>query len=90
MGDLKFVKGEREYIEFEEVIEFEYKGKLYERVMYSSNSRDIMNEEYIREKDGERLKDDYIDDDLSLGDVEEWINENVKEKDIEVYGLINR
>ena len=48
--------------------------------MYSSNSRDIMNEEYIREKDGERLKDDYIDDDLSLGDVEEWINENVKEK----------
>ncbi len=78
MSDFKFIKGEREYLEFEEVIRFEYKGKVYERVLYSSDVRDGMNSLYMRDEDGnevESLGKDENGLDIEVGDVEDWLSE---------------
>ena len=86
MEKIKIIGGSREYLEFEDIVEFEYKGKLYERVMYSSDVRDCENVLYIREKDGDEVSDEL--NDLLFDVVEDEIDKNMKESDVKVYGTI--
>ena len=50
-SDFEFIKGVKEYIVFEEVVRFKYKGKLYERVLLS-NIRRNEGDLYLRDEDG--------------------------------------
>ena len=86
MEKIKIIGGSREYLEFEDIVEFEYEGKLYERVMYSSDVRDCENVLYIREKDGDEVSDEL--NDLLFDVVEDEIDKNMKESDVKVYGTI--
>ena len=90
MKDLKLISSEREYSEFEEIGKFEYKGKTYKRVMYSSLYRDGANTLHIEDENGNKIEDwDEGIDGYSVDDVEDWISKNVKEEDIQIYGIFN-
>ena len=70
-SDFEFIEGVREYIEFEEVVRFKYKGKLYERVFINNIRRDEECSLYIRDEDGV----DSSDVDLS-NKCDEWLFNN--------------
>tara|TARA_B100001093_G_C26533685_1_gene887089 strand:- start:286 stop:555 length:270 start_codon:yes stop_codon:yes gene_type:complete len=86
MKDLKIISANRDYLEFEERVKFEYKGKTYEKVLYSSMNRDGMNALYIEDENGNDI--DLIDD-YNVNDIDDLISNNVKEDDIEVSGVFN-
>ena len=60
-SDFEFIEGVREYIEYEEVIRFKYKGKLYERVLVDNSRRDEECSLYLRDIDGDVDDDDLFD-----------------------------
>ena len=65
-SDFEFIEGVREYIEFEEVVRFKYKGKLYERVFINNSRRDEECCLYLRDEDGD------VDDDGLFQKYSEW------------------
>jgi hypothetical protein len=69
-SDFEFIEGVREYIEYEEVIRFKYKGKLYERVLVDNSRRDEECSLYLRDIDGD------VDDDDLLDKCGEWFWED--------------
>ena len=69
-SDFEFIEGVREYIEFEEVVRFKYKGKLYERVFINNSRRDEECSLYLRDEDGD------VDDDSLLDKCDEWFWED--------------
>ena len=69
-SDFEFIEGVREYIEFEEVVRFKYKGKLYERVFINNSRRDEECSLYLRDIDGD------VDDDDLLDKCGEWFWED--------------
>ena len=74
-SDFEFIEGVREYIEFEEVVRFKYKGKLYERVFINNIRRDEECSLYLRDIDGD------VDDDDLLDKCDEWFWEDKSVED---------
>ena len=65
-SDFEFIEGGVDIVEYEEVVLFKYKGKLYERVFINNIRRDEECSLYLRDIDGD------VDDDDLLDKCDEW------------------
>ena len=60
-SDFEFIEGRVDIVEYEEVVLFKYKGKLYERVSEKNNRTDE-GFLYLRDEDGGDVDDDDLVD----------------------------